>query len=89
MFKRVHHGHSLILGVILTLALERHMLLFAVLLFAAGLLTGRAWSFWADLARAVRMKLLAAPKRERIAFEPQPVYTASRTGARDLDEIPF
>lgn len=58
MFRRYHHGHSAGLGFLLALALYQHALVFGVLTFAAGLVAGRAWSFWSDMARAVKMRLL-------------------------------
>lgn len=54
MFRRYGHGHSVGLGVLLTLALERHALLAVVLVFAAGVVAGRAWSTWQRLGAAAR-----------------------------------
>jgi hypothetical protein len=87
MFRRYQHHHSAALGFLLALALERHTLTFALLVFLAGLVAGRAWSYWTDLAKAIRDKLLVASKRETIHTTPQPVYTASRSGRRD--DIPY
>jgi hypothetical protein len=87
MFRRYHHGHSALLGFLLALALERHALTFALLVFAAGLVAGRAWSFWADTVRAIRNRLLVRSQREPIDFTPQPVY--SRRGRVSDEQIPF
>lgn len=54
MFKRYGHGHSIGVGVLLTLAMERHALLAVVLVFAAGVVAGRAWLTWARIAYAAR-----------------------------------
>ena len=54
MFRRFSHGHSLAVGVLLTLALERHALLACVLVFAAGVVAGRAWLVWARIGYAAR-----------------------------------
>lgn len=39
--RRFGHGHSLALGVLLTLAFERHALLAVLLVFVAGVIAGR------------------------------------------------
>lgn len=88
MFRRYNHGHSAFLGFLLALAMMRHMLLFAVLIFAAGLVAGRAWLLWSDVAKAVKDRLLTRSKAERIDTSPQPVYTADRAGARNDDQWP-
>lgn len=88
MFRRFHHGHSAALGFLLALSLERHALTFALLVFLAGLVAGRAWTVWTDIAHAVKDRLLVASKRERIDTSPQPVYTADRAGARNSDQWP-
>lgn len=88
MFRRYHHGHSIFVGFLLALALQRHMLIFALLIFAAGLIAGRAWSLWVDLARAVKDRLLVRSRNEPIVTGPQPVYTANRAGARNSDQWP-
>lgn len=54
MFRRFGHGHSVGVGVLLTLALERHALLACVLVFAAGVVAGRAWLTWARIGFAIR-----------------------------------
>lgn len=54
MFRRFGHGHSVGVGVVLTLALERHALLAVVLVFAAGVVAGRAWLVWARVGWAAR-----------------------------------
>lgn len=41
---RWSHGHSILVGVLLCLLAQKHELLFAVLLFAAGVLVGRLWA---------------------------------------------
>jgi hypothetical protein len=96
MFHRKYsHGHSAALGFLLALALYQHALLFGVLTFAAGLVAGRAWSFWSDCARAVKMRLLSAQaKRETISTEPVPVYSTRPRSTRKArstptDDIPF
>lgn len=48
------HGHSVGVGVVLTLALERHALLACVLVFAAGVVAGRAWLTWTRVGAAAR-----------------------------------
>lgn len=88
MFRRYNHGHSAFLGFLLALAMQQHMLLFAVLVFAAGVIAGRAWLLWTDLAKAVKDRLLVHSKPERIETAPQPVYTADRAGARRDDQWP-
>lgn len=87
MFRRYNHSHSALLGFLLALALQRHALVFALLIFAAGLVAGRAWSYWSDIARAVRDRLFVRSRQERIDFTPQPVY--GRRGRVSEDEIPF
>ena len=74
MFHRKYsHGHSAGLGFLLALALYQHALVFGVLVFAAGLIAGRAWSFWSEMARAIKMRVLnAQAKREPIVTTPQP-----------------
>ena len=88
MFRRFHHGHSAALGFLLALALERHMLTFALLVFLAGLVAGRAWSVWVDISRAVRDRLLVRSKQETIHTTPQPVYSLRRR-KQPTDDIPF
>lgn len=73
MFRRFGHGHSVGVGVVLTLALERHALLAVVLVFAAGVIAGRAWATWTLWASALRDKWHLA-KRARISTKPEPVY---------------
>src|SRR4051794_33012463 len=93
MFRRYNHGHSAGLGFLLALALMQHALLFGVLTFAAGLVAGRAWSLWADVARAVKLRLLGAQsKREAVVTTPQPVYAttpARKPPRKPLDGTPF
>ena len=84
MFRRYHHGHSIIVGFLLALALMGHMLVFALLVFAAGLVCGRLWATWALWASALREKWHLS-RKERIHTTPQPVY--ERLPADD--EIPF
>lgn len=80
------HGHSATLGFLLALALERHTLTLVLIAAAAGLVAGRAWSFWADTARAIKGRLLNAhAKRERIETRPLPVYDRIPPD----DDIPF
>lgn len=67
MLHRFGHGHSLALGALLTLALERHMLLAALLLYAAGVATGRGWA---------RLRTLGGLVAERLRTPPRP--TAKR-----------
>jgi len=54
MLHKFGHGHSLALGAVLTLAMERHALLALVLVFAAGVVAGRAWLVWARVGHAAR-----------------------------------
>ncbi len=53
---RWHHGHSLATGVLIGLLLERHMLLFLVLAFAAGLGFERGLRGLRGLARHVKAR---------------------------------
>ena len=48
--RRFGHGHSLAVGILLTLALERHALLAALLVFAAGVVLGLSWARIRDAA---------------------------------------
>lgn len=90
IFGRFHHGHSAALGFLLALSLARHMLVFALLVFLAGLVAGRMWLAWVDLAMAVKAKLLGAAKREPIHTTPQPVYSLRRRAKpRPDEEIPY
>lgn len=57
--RRFGHGHSLAVGILLTLALERHALLAALLVFAAGVTLGRSWS----RIREAAPKLVEAAQR--------------------------
>lgn len=57
--RRFGHGHSLALGVILTLALERHWLVFALLVFVAGVAVGRGWATLLRFGYFARRRLLA------------------------------
>lgn len=85
MFRKYGHGHSVGVGVLLTLAMERHALLAAVLIFAAGLIAGRAWATWALWASALRDKWhLSRPAR--IRTRPEPVYDAQ---LGPDDDLPF
>lgn len=54
MFRRYGHGHSIGVGVLLTLAMERHALLAVVLVFVAGVVAGRTWLVWARIAYSAR-----------------------------------
>jgi hypothetical protein len=54
VFRRFGHGHSVGVGVLLTLAMERHALLALVLVFVAGFVAGRAWLVWARIGYAAR-----------------------------------
>ena len=63
MFRRWHHGHSAGGGFLLALALMQHALLLAVLVFAAGLVAGRAWSTLAGLSHAGLRRLKARGAR--------------------------
>lgn len=85
--RRFGHGHSLALGAILTLALERHWLVFACLIFVAGLACGRAWATWTIWASALREKWHLA-RAEKIRLHPEPVYSG-RGKPSPSDEIPF
>ena len=70
MFARFGHGHSLALGVVLTLALERHALLVVVVCFTLGVLVGRLWGRLGGWYRRVEEKILAprpTPKRKAVA----------------------
>lgn len=51
MMHRFGHGHSLALGALLTLALERHALLVVLVVFAVGFATGRGLECLRRLAR--------------------------------------
>lgn len=84
MFRRYHHGHSAMLGFLLALALERHLLVIVLGALVAGVVLGRAWWFWTTMAGALRDKLLHS-KREPISTRPVPVYSARR----GRDDIPF
>ena len=77
--RRFGHGHSLAFGALLALALERHALLALVLVFVAGLVAGRAWAFWHDVALALRMRLT---RTERGGTQVTPRYTVPRPGTR-------
>ncbi len=57
MMRRFGHGHSLAIGVLLALALERHALLMVLVVFAAGVLVGRGWDRLRRLADAVGDRL--------------------------------
>lgn len=50
---RLHHGHSAALGFVLALALQKHALTFALLIFGGGVLLGRGWLFWKHSASLV------------------------------------
>lgn len=80
--RRFGGGHSVALGFLLALALERHMLVFALLIFAAGLLTGRAWATWTIWASALREKWHLS-RAERIETRPVPVYGRPRRSSQD------
>ncbi len=71
---RYGHGHSAGLGFLLALALERHALVFALLVFAAGVVAGRCWLAWLRLARLLSRNLEARTRNLR---------------RRDRGEIPF
>lgn len=66
MFRPIHHGHSLALGCLLTLLVERNgawVFITLTLTFLAGVFAGRAWSFWSDAARALRARATRTPRR--------------------------
>ncbi len=65
MLHRFGHGHSLALGVLLTLALERHALLVVVIVFAAGMAAGRGWDRLRRLAYAVGENLRGLSRAPR------------------------
>lgn len=65
---RFGHGHSIAIGAILTLALEKHALLVAVLLFAAGLIVGRSWGTLRSTGMELARKVLARPTVKRKAW---------------------
>lgn len=83
MFRRFHHGHSAALGFLLALSLQRHALLFAALVFVAGLVAGRAWAVWVDIAHAVKDRLLTRSKAEPVRTRPEPVYSQNAHPGRD------
>lgn len=82
--RRYSHGHSAVLGFLLALSLYGHALVFALLVFAAGLATGRAWAWWALAASALREKWHLAQRR-RIPVRP-PVL---RKPSAQTDDVPF
>jgi hypothetical protein len=91
MFRRFGHGHSVVIGALLTLALERHALLACVLVFTAGLVAGRAWSVWALWTSALRDKWHLS-KREKVSSGLVPVYSIAalkRRAKSQSDDIPF
>lgn len=77
MFRHYHHGHSAGLGFLLAIALYQHALVYGLLMFAAGLVAGRAWGFWSHAAAALREKVLHS-RQERIDTRPKPVYSTRR-----------
>jgi hypothetical protein len=80
MFRRYHHGHSAALGFLLALALERHALVFALLVFCAGLVAGRMWLVWLRVGEAAR----AYFQRKTAAVKPR-----RANGLAQTDEIPY
>jgi hypothetical protein len=56
LHRRYSHGHSAGLGFLLALALYQHALVFALLTFTAGLLAGRTWAVWTEVARQLRRR---------------------------------
>jgi len=63
MMRRFGHGHSLTLGILLTLALQRHALLAALLVFAAGVVAGRGWDRLRKVGYAVAERLRSPSPR--------------------------
>ena len=61
------HGHSIAIGAVLTLALERHALLAVVLIFAAGVIVGRSWGLLRSTGTELVRKVLARPTAKRKA----------------------
>lgn len=87
--RRWSHGHSLGVGALLTVSLaSRHLLVGALLVFIAGVLVGRLWSFWAFYAGALRGKVLHA-RRARIATAPTAVYSTTGRRRGPTDEVPY
>lgn len=82
MFRRFGHGHSLGVGVLLTLALERHALLACVLVFAAGVVAGRMWWTWARVGDAARSYFARRVQRIRPRVR-------ARVSMLRNDDIPF
>lgn len=81
--RRFGHGHSLAVGVLLTLALERHALLAVVLVFGAGVIAGRTWLVWARLAYSARRYFDARTANLKARGR------ARLSAARNNDDIPF
>lgn len=57
MFRSYHHGHSIALGAILLLLVERNGWLLAgagMAVFCAGVATGRLWLVWAGVLSRLR-----------------------------------
>ena len=68
MLHRYSHGHSVALGALLTLLVQRNgwlVLVCALLVFAAGVTVGRTWATLRRLPRIVRA-YLERPRADRI-----------------------
>lgn len=84
--KRWAHGHTLGAGAIIGIGLaSQHVWVLCLLVFLAGIMTGRFWALIHHAAEALRLKVLHA-KAERIRTRPEPVYSTRRGRS---DRIPF
>jgi hypothetical protein len=73
MFRRYGHGHSIGVGVLIGVLLERHLFAYGLACVLLGVILGRSWLFWAHIADAAR-KGIVKSARARIRTRPEPDY---------------
>ena len=72
MFRRFHHGHSLGLGALLMLLIQRNgwlILVGALLIFAAGIVAGRMWLTWQRLVAVLSANLAAKTRNVKRRYK--------------------